>query len=328
MGENILRRNQMSFYTGTGASVQIGKEAVFNTPATPDTLVDITSEGVKVAVEKGDEGSLLASKTVASRDLLSITVSGSLSFILKPEFAGLLFHLALGGEDEVSQDENGNSVHRITLCGANEDLPSATLVIDRKVAVKKYSGVTISSLSIDAVAGDYVKGSVELQGVKEEAGTLNTAVKSFTVPSYRCTQAVFRIGDEVFDISSCSLKLDNALETAPKTYASGLYAGQPQHGRRSVTITFEIPYKENIETLKDDYLTTEKNASVELFFTSSNAEYSVKTIIPNLSINDVSANVGGTGILTASVSGEALSIGETEPVTVEITDKTTTPYGE
>lgn len=318
----------MSFYTGTGASVQIGKEAVFNTPATPDTLVDITSEGVKVAVEKGDEGSLLASKTVASRDLLSITVSGSLSFILKPEFAGLLFHLALGGDDEVSQDENGNSVHRITLCGANEDLPSATLVIDRKVAVKKYSGVTISSLSIDAAAGDYVKGSVELQGVKEEAGTLNTAVKSFTIPSYRCTQAVFRIGDEVFDISSCSLKLDNALETAPKTYASGLYAGQPQHGRRSVTITFEIPYKENIETLKDEYLTTEKNASVELFFTSSNAEYSVKTIIPNLSVNDVSANVGGTGILTASVSGEALSIGETEPVTVEITDKTTTPYGE
>ena len=139
---------------------------------------------------------------------------------------------------------------------------------------------------------------------------------------------MFKIGNEVFDISSCSLKLDNALETAPKTYASGLFDGQPQHGRRSVTITFEIPYKENIETLKDEYLTTEKNASVELFFTSSNAEYSVKTIIPNLSINDVSANVGGTGILTSSVSGEALSVGETEPITVEITDKTTTPYGE
>lgn len=318
----------MSFYTGTGASVQIGKEAIFKTPVTPDTLIDITSEAVKIAVEKGDEGSLLASKTAASRDLLSVTVSGSLSFILKPEFAGLLFHLALGGADTVTQDASGNSVHKITLCGANEDLPSATLVIDRKVAVKKYSGVTVSSISIDAAAGDYVKGSIDIQGVKEEAGTLNPAVKSFTIPSYRCTQAVFKIGNEVFDISSCSLKLDNALETAPKTYASGLYAGQPQHGRRSVIITFEIPYKENIETLKDEYLTTEKNASIELFFTSSNAEYSIKTIIPNLSINDVSANIGGTGILTSSVSGEALSVGETEPITVEITDKTTTPYGE
>lgn len=318
----------MSFYTGTGASVQIGKEAIFKTPVTPDTLIDITSEAVKVSVEKGDEGSLLASKTVASRDLLSVTVSGSLSFILKPEFAGLLFHLALGGADTVTQDASGNSVHKITLCGANEDLPSATLVIDRKVAVKKYSGITISALSFDAAAGDYVKGSIDIQGVKEEAGTLNPAVKSFTIPSYRCTQAVFKIGNEVFDISSASVKIDNALETAPKTYASGLYAGQPQHGRRSVTISFEIPYKENIETLKDEYLTTEKNASIELFFTSSNAEYSVKTIIPNLSINDVSANVGGTGILTASVSGEALSVGSTEPITVEITDKTTTPYGE
>lgn len=318
----------MSFYTGIGASVQIGKEAIFKTAVPPDTLLDITSESIKVAVEKGDEGSLLASKTVASRDLLSVTVSGSLSFILKPEFAGLLFHLALGGADTVTQNSEGSNTHKISLCGANENLPSLTIVVDRKVAVKKYSGVTISALNIDAAAGDYVKGSVDIVGVKEEVGTLTPSLDSFSIPSYRCTQAVFKVGGEVFDISSCSLKIDNALETAPKTYASGLYAGQPQHGRRSVSVSFEIPYGSNIETLRDQYLTTEDNASIELLFTSSNAEYSVKTIIPNLSINDVSANVSGTGILTASVAGEALSIGKTEPITVEITDKTATPYGD
>ena len=318
----------MSFYTGIGASVQIGKEAIFKTSVAPDTLLDITSESIKVSVEKGDEGSLLASKTAASRDLLAVTVSGSLSIILKPEFAGLLFHLALGGADAVTKSTDGASVHKISLCGANENLPSATVVVDRKVVVKKYSGVTISALNIDAAAGDYVKGSIDIVGVKEEVGTLTPSLDTFSIPSYRCTQAVFKIGGEVFDISSCSIKIDNALETAPKTYASGLYAGQPQHGRRSVTISFEIPYGANIETLKEQYLTTEESASVELLFTSSKAEYSVKTLIPNLSINDISANVGGTGILTASVSGEALSVGKTEPITVEISDKTETPYGD
>lgn len=317
----------MSFYTGTGTSVRIGKEVNFNTPISPDTPIDITSEGVKVTVEKGDEGSLLASKTACSRDLLSITVSGNLSFILKPEFAGLLFHLALGGQDNVTEGENGKYVHKITLCGANETLPSSTLSIDRKAAKKRYSGITVSSLSFDAAAGDYVKGSVELVGVKEETYEETIPATSFTIPSYRCTQAVFKIKDEILDISSCSVKIDNALETAPRTYSSGLYAGQPQHGKRSVTVTFEIPYKENIEELKDKYLTTEKNASIELLFTSSDADYSVRTIIPNLSINDVSANVSGTGIINSSVSGEALSIGNTEPITIEITDKTNVPYG-
>ena len=64
------------FYTGTGSSLQIGKETEYGTAVTPTALIDLTSESIKVAVEKGDEGSLLASKTPMSRDLLSITVSG------------------------------------------------------------------------------------------------------------------------------------------------------------------------------------------------------------------------------------------------------------
>ena len=315
------------FYTGTGTSVRIGKEATFNTSVSPDTPIDITSESVKVSVEKGDEGSLLASKTAQSRDLLSITVGGNLSFILKPEFAGILFHLALGGKDTVTDGGDGKSIHSFVLCGANEQLPSATLEIDRKASKKKYTGITVSSFSFDAAAGDYVKGSVDLVGVKEESSAESVATEGFTIPSYRCTQAVFKIKDEILDISTCSIKIDNALETAPRTYASGLYSGQPQHGKRSVTVSFEIPYKENIEELKDEYLTTEKNASIELLFSSSNKDYTIRTIIPNLSINDVSANVSGTGIINSSVSGEALSIGNAEPITVEITDKTSTPYG-
>lgn len=314
------------FYTGTGSSLQIGKESEYGTAVTPTALIDLTSESIKVAVEKGDEGSLLASKTPMSRDLLSITVSGSISFILRPEGAGTVFLLALGGTDTVASGEDGKFTHTMHLCEVNDNLPGATIIVDRKAKVMKYAGCTVSALSLECAAGDYVKATLDIQGVKEEAGTLNASLKSFTVPSYRCTAAVFTIGDEVYDISSSTVKIDNALETAPRTYSSGLYAGRPQHGRRSVTITFDIPYSEDVETLKSSFLTTEENAAVKLTFTSSDQDHKVEITMPNVSVNDVTANVGGTGILTASVSGEALSVGDTEPLEVVITDENEEAY--
>lgn len=318
----------MSFYTGSGASLQIGKESAFGAGVVPSALVDITSESIKVSAEKGDEGSLLAAKTPQSRDLLGVSVAGSASFILRPESAGLLFHAAMGGADTAAQvGSTGKHTHTFNLCGANADLPSMTVIVDRKAAVKKYAGCTVSSLSLDCAAGDYVKGSMEINGVKEESGVLNAELSGFSIPSYRCTAATFTIGGAAFDISSASLKIDNALEDAPRTYASGLYPGQPQHGTRSVTLSFEIPYSASIETLKSSYLTTEDNASVVLAFGSSDADCTVRITIPNLSVSDVEAAVGGTGLLSAKIQGEALSVGSAEPLTVVVTDRTAEAYG-
>jgi|GEM_PF-542931 len=318
----------MSFLTGAGASLQIGKESTFGTGVSPTVLVDITSEGIKLSVEKGDEGSLLASKTPQSRDLLGISAGGSFSFILRPEFAGLLLHAALGGADTAAQvGSTDKYTHTLNLCAANSDLPSLTVVVNRKAAVKKYPGCTISTLSLDCAAGDYVKGSVDIKGIKEETGTLNSELTGFTIPSYRCTSATFTIGGTSFDISSASFKLDNGVEDAPKTYAAGLYPGQPQHGQRSVTISFEIPYSASVDALKSTYLTTESNASVVLTFGSSNADYTIQITIPNLAINDVDSGVSGTGLISATVAGEALSVGSTEPLAIVITDKTSTGYG-
>ena len=95
-----------------------------------------------------------------------------------------------------------------------------------------------------------------------------------------------------------------------------------------MTISFDIPYSSSIEALKTSYLTTETNASVVLTFSSSNSDYGVQITIPNLAINDVDAAVGGTGILSSTVQGEALSVGSTEPVTIVVKDKTPSEYGE
>jgi hypothetical protein len=318
----------MAFFTGTGSRLQIGKESSFAQAAGPTTLVDMTGESIKASVEKGDEGTLLGSKTASSRDLLAVTVEGSVSFILRPESAGLILHAALGGADACAQVEGSQMyTHTLGLCDVNEDLPSITVVVDRKAAVKRYAGCTIGSLSLDCAAGDYVKGSIDLKGTREETGAINAALKGFSIPSYRCTNATFTVDGSSFDIASASLKIDNALESAPRTYASGLYAGRPQHGKRGVTISFEIPYSAEVEELKSSYLTSEGHAAVELTFSSPAAGHTIAVKLPNVAVSEVDANVGGTGILNATVSGEALSVGEQEPITVVITDKTATPYG-
>ncbi len=319
----------MAFITGTGSSLQIGKESSFAVAAIPSTLVDLTSESIKVTVEKGDEGSLLGSKTAMNRDLLAVSVEGSVSFILKPEFAGLLLHAALGGEDLCEQiDATEHYRHTIVLCDVNESLPGITVVVDRKAAVKQYTGCTLSALSLDCAAGDYVKGSFDIKGTTETEGSLNSSLNGFSVPSYRCTAATFMIAGVTYDIASASVKLDNALETAPKTYSSGLYAGRPQHGKRGITISFEIPYSAEVESLKSTYLTAEAHASVVLSFSSSNPDHAISITLPNVSISDIDANVSGTGILSSSISGEALSVGSDEPITVVITDNISTAYGE
>ncbi len=318
----------MAFFTGTGSSLQIGKESSFGTAALPTTLVDITSESIKVSVEKGDEGSLLSSKTPMNRDLLGISVEGSASCILRPEFAGLLLHAAMGGSDLCEQiDESGVYTHTLNLCNVHEDLPGLTVVVDRKAAVKQYAGCTISSLSIDCAAGDYVKASIDLKGTQEEPGSLNESLSGFSVPSYRCTAATFTIAGTSYDISSASIKIDNALEAAPKTYASGLLSGRPQHGKRSATLSVEIPYSAQVEALKSTYLTTETTASVALSFSSSAPHHTITITISHMSVSDVDATVSGTGILSSSIAGEALSVGTDEPITVVITDTISTPYG-
>ncbi|PKL19935.1 MAG: hypothetical protein CVV48_15450, partial [Spirochaetae bacterium HGW-Spirochaetae-4] len=170
-------------------------------------------------------------------------------------------------------------------------------------------------------------GSIDIKGTTEENGTIEEALKSFSIPSYRCTNATFTVNGTAYDITSASLKIDNALESAPRTYASGLYAGQPQHGKRAVTINFEIPYNAEVETLKSSYLTSEENASVELTFSSPSAGHSITITLSHVAISEVDANIGGTGILSSTVAGEALSVGTEEPITIVITDKISTPYG-
>ena len=311
----------MSFYTGVGTNLQFGKEVAFGLAATATAMVNLTSESIVESYEKGDEGSLLASKTATDKDLLGVNVGGSISFVLRPEFAGLLFHGAMGGTDTVTEASEGFYNHTINLCAVNEDLPSLTFKMDRKAKNAIYAGCTISTLQLDCVAGDYVKGSFDIVGTSETNGTLD-GVSTYTIPSYRCVGATCSYDGQTFDVSSATIKIDNGLVEAPKTFSSGLYKGKPQHGKRTVTLDFEIPYSIDLDNQVIVWQTKGNIPfSITLKATDGRSEYTLNINIPHVTLDSFSHSVGGTGLVTASGSGEALSKGSDEPITVVITDK-------
>ena len=317
----------MSHYTGSGTILQIAKEPSFKATVDATTLVNHSSESINVSVTKQEEGTLLSGKVSTLKELMSVNVDGSFSFVLNPEFAGLLLHLALGGEDAVTSNEDGESyTHTIALSNANVQLPTFSIFLDKKAVVKKYPGVTVSSLNLECPASDYVKGSIDLKGTEEQSGTINGSNTTFTLPSYRCVGSTLKIADNIFDVSNTTFKIDNALEEVPKTYKSGLYNNRPVNGKRLITLDLSIPYSDEIEVFKDNYLLANSTAALSLEFSTRDPLYKLSIDIPNVMVTSVSSNISGTGLLSSSISSEVVSVGSAEPISVKIIDKIATSY--
>jgi len=308
---------------GVGSVAQAGLQNAFGTTVTPDVLLNMTSESIVAEVEKGDEANLIAKKTRDQADVLAFNVNGGLSGILRPEMADWLFQAALG--------KKSDNVY--TLADPNTDLPVSTLVISRGGVVKTYPDMTIRSLTISAPAQDYVRFDIDFIGVKElkagDTGAKTVQSIAFTLPSYKCVAAELFYGaaetdpaelTDKFCVEDCTLTIDNGLEEAPATYCSGLYKGRPVPGLRSVTTDFNIPYADNVEAFKQSYLMDEDGPTVALLlkFSNGNPDENIEIYIPNLAVMSADSNIDGQGIIDSAVSGEALSIGDAEPITVTV----------
>lgn len=308
---------------GVGSVAQAGLQSVFGTSVVPSTKLNMTSETIVAGVEKGDEANLIAKKTRNQADVLAYSVDGGLDGILRPEMADWLFHAALG--------KKTGTVY--TLADPNADLPVSTLVISRGGVVKTYPDMTIRSLTITAPAQDYVRFTIDFIGVKElkagDTGAQTVQSINFTLPSYKCVAAELFYGEAETDpdeltqklcVEDCTLTIDNGLEEAPATYCTGLYKGRPVPGLRSVTTDFNIPYSDNVEAFKQAYLMDEEGPTValKLTFSNGNPDENVEIYLPNLAVMSADSNVDGQGIIDSSVTGEALSVGDAEPITVTV----------
>ena len=305
--------------TGIGTIAQAGIQSVFGTSVVPAAKLNLSSESITVTQNKTDEGNLIPSKTANQRDLMSVDVGGGISLILRPEFADWLFLAALG--------KGAEGVY--TLADPGTELPVSTIVVNRGGVVKTYPDITISSISISAAAQDYVKVDLQLIGTKElnagESGAQSIQSISFTLPSYKCTSATLKYGPAggaattSLCVESTDISIDNAIEEAPATYCSGLYKGRPAHGLRNVEVSFQLPFSAETDAFRTQYYKTEDaTLSLELKFTTSNTAEYITIELPNVSLNKADENVGGPGLIEASFTGEALSVGSDEPITVTV----------
>jgi len=136
--------------TGSGATLQIGKESAWGTAVAGAKIIDFTSESIKLAPDKKVQDSLIASKAAPAKDLMGLLAQGDTAFVLRPEYAGFLFKAMLGGTDTVSANTpvTDAHTHTIPLADANGVLPSYTLIIDRKAAVRSQAGLLMPRLAI------------------------------------------------------------------------------------------------------------------------------------------------------------------------------------
>lgn len=320
----------MAYNTGAGTKVAIGKESVWGTAVADTMLINFTSESMDSEATKTEEENLLAATSVAAYDLMGIKVAGDISAVLKPENAGFFMKAALGGTDTLTS-VTGQAVHTMAMQTAAAALPSYTIFVDRKQAIKKYSGCKVNVLKLIAKAGDYIRATLSFKGKDEATGTItSTAVPS--LKAYKFIGGTVNAGGTALDVTSAELSYENQLEDGPQTNTSGLYASEHMHAKRKITVAIEMPFETNAEAIRNTNLLTETVlSSVVLHFESpafiaTTYKYRMDITLNNVAVLEAKVAVGGAGILTMSIKGEATAVGATAPCAVVVYDATALAY--
>lgn len=320
-------------YTGTGATLQIGKESSWGSAVAGAKNVNMTSESIKVNADKKVEDTLIASVAPSSRLLMALDVSGSFSGILKPEFAGYLLHLAVGGTDTVAANTpvSGAYTHSIVAATAGGTLPAFTAIVDRRAGVRKYSGCKMDSFSLEAAAGDFVKYTANIKAKDESSGSL-AGLSALSLSSFKTVNATLTMAGTTYAAKNVKLNIGNKLEDQGQTYGSGLYKGEPIHGTREITVDVDLNYEASTDTVFDtNYITDTVLATVVLTlyspsYVTGTTPYAVTITLANVAVTNIERNVGGSGLLTAKISGQATSVSTTAPITVAVVDATSAAY--
>lgn len=324
----------MAYNMGAGARLGIGKESAWGTAVADTMLVNFTSESLAPSAQKVEEENLLASKAAAAYDLMGIKVAGDFSAILKPENAGYFFKAALGGTDTVVQNQGGvtgQHQHTIILSTASASNPSYTLIVDRKQAIKKYSGMKVDTMKLSAKAGDYVRVTLGWKGKDESAGSITTSTPP-SLKAYKMIGGTVTAGGTPLGVTGIDLDISNGLDDGVQTNTSGLYMSEPVHGKRKVAVSIEMPYDANSETIRNTNLLAETLLSSVVIHLESPSiiaaasKYRMDVTLNNVAVLEASTNVSGVGLLTISIKGEATAVGATEPISAVIYDNVNTAY--
>ena len=330
----------MSKYMVGSGTKAVGKLA----SALSNSTIDLTSESLSETYNYQSPESLLASKTASSRDLQNITIEGSISALMRPESIDWMLEASLGKKGDFEATEGLVEAHPgFMLASVNTDLPKSEIDIMRGTVGKVYKGLVARSVTMNFPAQEYATIDIDFVGNEAVTDTNQISAPNFTKPAFRVNHSklVFATRDSIktvdaqeqemllkcledacgegyFDAENFSISIDNGVESAPATFCTGLFAGDAIMGKRSVTCDFTLPYSSDVENFRKQFyaVNTEGAPDFMLAFVCKNGNEALSVFIPSAHVTSIPVNVGGEGIIETTISIEALSKGDEEPILI------------
>ena len=319
---------------GNSVILQMGKETVYGTTVTPDKQIKISSESFKPEYNKIDEGLATGGRGEGLVATMGKKASGGFSTLMRPDM-GYLLRAVLGVvNSEAGADEGYKHTFTAIGNGANDHLPSYTILVDRKVECSKYSA-KCDSLSLSASAGDYLKVDPsfvcfdEVDGASKNASAVVSALKAFKFAqakaytgSYDSETGTFT-GNAFADVTSINLNISNNLDADTQTTDTGINYKEPEVGVRSITADLEMLYAAGSESIRKSLFKTDATFGLKIEFVSDEmideeVPYKLTIIIPCCQMPDAGANMSGLDTLTQSVSVRAVDNLSDELIIVEL----------
>lgn len=330
----------MALITGNEFTVQYGIEAAgaYGTAVAPTHELLVTKVDAKVQRDLKEMGENTGGQIGAKGYSMARSTELSLSFLARPDQLGAWLFCALGIEATVQASGAGH-LHTFTLSksSADELLPSMTIVVDYKTAIKGYNGCKVETLKISAASGDLLKVDVTLRGLDEAVDTLTSLSPSALSPM-RFAGATFQIDTVPLLCDNVTFEIVNNLDKTKSTIAlagaATMYYDEPQPQVRTITVTGNALYGDDIETLRDGHFLNSGDVVVGAVLNfkgdiySGTERYNLALTIPEMQVQDELLPGFTLQKLMSSVNLKAVQPANpaTEPLTAALINELETKY--
>ncbi len=320
--------------TGQGSAIQIGLGKVWSVSVAPVVSLSHQSESMKLVPEYSEEESLVGGVTTSRLDIQGKKIEGDISCYAKPDYIAYCIALALGVEADPELVDGSTGAYRHIFTplpgGALNSLLSASILVNRHVAVKEYVSCKMESLSLSASVKDYLQMTMTFKGHSEIPGTLSPLSQS-VLPAYKFKEGTVKT-DSVPLAKVTSFKFDygNALESDLYTMDSGEHMDEIEPQKREITAELEVLYDSQNEALRESKFVQGNSVALEVVFTSSSEiesgfPYELKIEVPLGFVKDASPVLSGSERIKQTLSIKATGTSN-DAVTITVTDGKDTKY--
>lgn len=324
----------MGVIAGNNAVMQAGLQSNWSTQVTPTLQIEFTSESLQYMPNYIESDALTGARTSDRMDIAGIKTEGGFDIIVNPDNIGLLLASLLGAEAAPAA-VSGSAVydHAFTPMSANiaSSLPKLTLLVDRIVGIRKYVGVKLDTMSLNAQTQDYLRASFTARGYDEVSGT-KAALSGSTKRPFQFVDGALKVDTADYaDVVSFTMDYGNNLENDLYTLNGSNKMQEIQPQKRDITFNLETLYSTATNTTRTDKFIAGATVDLELTFTSTEdvltgKPYTLTVKAPKCYITEANPNVDGPDRIRMTMALRATESGGVSPVTITLRDGRSTAY--